>query len=124
MDLLPWAVFELARIAVAVPALLLWERGWWGRIAAIVYVVGLPAASAYVAVTVTPPPLPWGWLPYGILLVWAANLLEALGEAIGDGLRGIWRRIRKAPGTALPGGRPDPAGRPGRRASASRSDTG
>ena len=101
-------MFELVRIAVIVPALLLWECGWWGRTAAIAYVVGPPAASAYVAITVTPPPLPWGWLPYGILLVWAANLVEVIFEAIIDKLRHLWHRFRDAPSTPPPGGRPDP----------------
>lgn len=106
MDSLVELVFDLVRYAVIVPAGWLWERWRW---AAVVYVVAPPAASAYVAVTVTPPPLPWGWLPYAILVIWAANLLEVLFEAIGDGLRGLWRRLRRAPSTPPPDGRRDPA---------------
>jgi uncharacterized membrane protein YhaH (DUF805 family) len=110
VDSLVELVFDLVRYAVIVPAAALWERRWWAaRLAAVIYVVAPPAASAYVAVTVTPPPLPWGWLPYGILLIWAANLIEVLLEAMGDGLRGLWRCLRRAPSTPPPDGRPDPA---------------
>jgi hypothetical protein len=86
VDSLLGAVVDVIRTAVVVPAGLLWLRGRWGRMAAVAYVVVPIAASMYVAIAVTPSPLPWGWLPYGILLIWGINLLDLLVQAIGAGL--------------------------------------
>lgn len=88
------ALLEIVRYLVLVPAIWLWQRGWWGRLGALAYVVLPPVVAGYVAVTELPALLPWGWPLYGILLIWAVNLLEVAIELVKDGVRYAWRRLR------------------------------